>query len=65
MNTTIKKPSTNKIDEKLLQVLVCPLSKEKLIYENLTNKLISKKEGLAYSIKNGIPILIPEQAKKI
>ena len=44
MNTTVKKPSTNKIDERLLQVLVCPLSKEKLIYESLTNKLISKKK---------------------
>jgi len=65
MNTAIKKQSTNKIDEGLLQALVCPLSKEKLIYESLTNKLISKKEGLAYPIKNGIPILIPEQATKI
>ncbi len=53
------------IDRKLLDILVCPLSKENLIYDKANQELIAKKSKLAYKIKDGIPIMIPEDARKI
>lgn len=53
------------IDRKLLDILVCPLSKENLIYDKENQELIAKKSKLAYKIKDGIPIMIPEDARKI
>ena len=55
----------NIIDESLLNIIVCPVTKEKLTLDKKTNELISKKAKLAYKIKNGIPILLPEEARKI
>ena len=49
----------------MLNLIVCPVSKEKLYYDEKNNELISKKAKLAYKIKNGIPILLPEEARKI
>jgi uncharacterized protein YbaR (Trm112 family) len=45
--------------------LICPLSGEKLIYDKENEELISKKSKLIYKIKDGIPIIIPEEARKI
>jgi hypothetical protein len=56
---------TQKIDEKLLDILVCPLTKDKLILDKENNELISKAAGLAYPIKDGIPIMLPDEARKI
>tara|TARA_B110000444_G_C18258249_1_gene330765 strand:- start:297 stop:458 length:162 start_codon:yes stop_codon:yes gene_type:complete len=53
------------MDKKLLDIIVCPISKEKLFYDKKNNELISKKAKLAYKIKSGIPILLPEEARKI
>jgi len=50
---------------KLLQILVCPNGKNKLIYYKKKQELVSKKSKLAYKIKNGVPILIPDQARTI
>tara|TARA_B100000963_G_scaffold346074_1_gene350884 strand:- start:3852 stop:4022 length:171 start_codon:yes stop_codon:yes gene_type:complete len=52
-------------NKELLKVIVCPLSKEKLIYDEQNNCLIAKTSKLSYPIKNGIPIMIIEEAKKI
>jgi uncharacterized protein YbaR (Trm112 family) len=52
-------------DEKLLQFLVCPLSKEPLIYDAQKQELISPKAHMAYPIKNGIPILLPDEARPL
>ena len=49
----------------MLEILVCPLSKDKLFYNKKTNSLDSKKVGLSYPIKNNIPILIIAEAIKI
>jgi len=49
----------------LLKTIVCPLSKEKLIYDEKNDCLIAKTSKLSYPIKNGIPIMIVEEAKKI
>ena len=53
------------MDKKFLDLIVCPVCKEKLQYDKKNNELISKKAKLAYKIKNGIPILLPEEARKI
>ena len=53
------------MEKKLLNLIVCPVSKEKLKYDEKKNELVSKKAKLAYKIKNGIPILLPEDARKI
>ena len=53
------------IDKKLLEILVCPISKKPLSYNEDTNELICKESGLAYPIKDGIPVMLPEEARKI
>ena len=56
---------TQEIDEKLLDILVCPLTKDKLVLDKENNELISKAAGLAYPIKDGIPIMLPDEARKL
>ena len=55
----------NIFDESLLDIIVCPVTKEKLIFDKKTNELISKKAKLAFPIREGIPILLIEEARKI
>ena len=56
---------SKEIDPKLLEILVCPLTKETLLWDSENNELISKKAGLAYPVKDGIPIMLPDEARKI
>ena len=56
---------TKEIDPKLLEILVCPLTKETLIWDKDNQELISKKAGLAYKVKDGIPIMLVDEARKI
>jgi len=51
------------VDQKLLEILVCPLSKKPLRYDSTRNELISDEIGVAYSIQNGIPNLIPHDGQ--
>ena len=53
------------IDPKLLEILVCPLSKGPLEYDRAAEELVSKKPGLAYPIRDGIPIMLPDEARRI
>ncbi|GAT76958.1 protein of unknown function duf343 [Ehrlichia ruminantium] len=53
------------IDKKLLEILVCPLTKEKLEYNKDTNELISQKAKLAFPIRNGIPIMLVDEARQL
>ena len=55
----------NEVDPKLLDVLVCPLSKTPLIYDKKANELISKSAGLAFPIRNGVPILLVDEARQL
>ncbi|MDX1950511.1 MAG: Trm112 family protein [Rickettsiales bacterium] len=55
----------NNFDISLLEILACPLTKEKLEFSAENNELISKKAGLAFPIINDIPILIIEKARKL
>lgn len=51
------------IDPKLLDLLVCPLTKSTLSYDRTRNELISKSANLAFPIRDGIPILLPSEAR--
>lgn len=55
----------NEPDPKLLEILVCPLTKTTLIYDREKSELISKAAGLAYPIRNGIPIMLPGEAREL
>ncbi|HET7678580.1 MAG TPA: Trm112 family protein [Xanthobacteraceae bacterium] len=53
------------IDPKLLEILVCPLTKSTLEYDAEKQELISRAAKLAYPIRDGIPIMLPEEARKL
>lgn len=53
------------IDPRLLEVLVCPVTKAPLEYDRAANELISRKAGLAYPIRDGIPIMLPDEARTL
>ncbi len=53
------------VDPKLLEILVCPLTKGPLIFDRENNELISKAANLAYPIRNGIPIMLVDEAREI
>jgi len=57
-----KKP---RVDPKLLEILVCPLTKTVLEYDAKAQELISRAAGLAYPIRDGIPIMLPDEARKL
>jgi hypothetical protein len=53
------------VDPKLLEILVCPMTKAPLEYDAARQELISRSAKLAYPIRDGIPIMLPEEARKI
>ena len=53
------------IDPRLLEILVCPVTRAPLRYDADAQELISDSAGLAYPIRDGIPIMLPEEARKI
>jgi len=53
------------IDAKLLAILVCPVTKGPLIYKKAQNESISTSAGLAYPVRDGIPVLLAEEARKL
>ena len=55
----------SEVDPKLLDILVCPLSKTPLVYDKKANELISKSAGLAFPIRNGVPILLIDEARQL
>ena len=56
---------TNVVDPKLLELLVCPLTKTRLVYNADTRELLSNAAGLAFPIQNGVPLMIEEAARKL
>ena len=58
-------PAMTTIDKTLLDILVCPVSKKTLSYDESKNELICKESGLAYPIRDGIPVMLPEEARKV
>lgn len=55
----------SRIDPRLLEILVCPLTKATLEYDSARQELISRSAGLAYPIRDGIPIMLPDEARRI
>jgi len=56
---------TSKVDVKLLELLVCPLTQGRLSFDRDRNELISERARLAYPIRDGIPIMLVSEARKI
>ncbi len=56
---------SKKADPRLLEVLVCPLTKAPLEYDADRQELISRQAGLAFPIENGIPVMLPTAARKL
>ena len=61
-DATIKQSA---LDPKLLEILVCPVSRGPLEYDREANELISKQARLAYPIREGVPIMLPEEARNL
>ncbi|ASY64599.1 MULTISPECIES: Trm112 family protein [Sinorhizobium/Ensifer group] len=57
--------NASKVDPKLLELLVCPLTKGRLSYDAEANELVSEKARLAYPIRDGVPIMLVSEARKI
>lgn len=53
------------IDPKLLEILVCPQTKGPLVYDRERSELLSKKAALAYPIRDGVPIMLIDEARKL
>ena len=66
MTTT---PDTNEadpgVDPRLLEVLVCPVTRTALTYDREANELVSKAAGLAFPIRNGVPVMLRDEARDI
>jgi uncharacterized protein YbaR (Trm112 family) len=57
--------SASDVDPKLLEILVCPLTKGPLRYDRAAQELISDQAGLAYPIRDGIPIMLVDEARAL
>jgi uncharacterized protein YbaR (Trm112 family) len=55
----------NTVDPKLLEILVCPLTRGQLEFDAAKQELVSRSAKLAYPIRDGIPIMLPEEARKL
>lgn len=53
------------VDPKLLELLVCPVTKGLLVYDRARNELVSEKAGLAFPIRDGIPIMLVDEARQL
>jgi uncharacterized protein YbaR (Trm112 family) len=60
MDENISKP-----DPKMLELLVCPISKSRLIFDRERNELVSEKARLAFPIRDGIPIMLESEARRL
>ncbi len=58
-------PAGAPVDPRLLEILVCPVTKGELVYDRKANELISHKAGLAYPVRDGIPIMLPNEARSL
>ena len=65
MTTPSSERPAHGVDPKLLEILVCPLTKGTLEYDAEKQELISRSAKLAYPIRDGIPIMLPEEARPI
>lgn len=57
--------TAGEVDPKLLEILVCPLTKQRLDYDREAQELISRSAKLAFPIRDGIPVLLVDEARKL
>jgi uncharacterized protein len=53
------------VDPRLLEILICPVSRGPLTYDREANELISRNAGLAYPIRNGVPVMLRDEARDL
>jgi uncharacterized protein len=53
------------IDPRLLEILVCPVTKGPLEWDKVRGELISRRAGLAFPVRDGVPIMLPEEARAL
>ncbi len=63
MSDAFHTPSS--VDPRLLEVLVCPITRGRLEYDRAANELISRGAKLAFPIREGVPIMLPEEARQL
>ena len=64
MSAPVERPA-NTVDPKLLEILVCPLTKGPLRYDRAAQELISEEARLAYPIRDGIPLMLVDEARPL
>lgn len=62
---TPRSSDTHRLDPRLLEILVCPLTKGRLDYDREKQELVSPAARLAFPIRDGIPIMLPEEARPL
>jgi uncharacterized protein YbaR (Trm112 family) len=65
MSSTPPDRPANSVDPKLLEILVCPVTKGPLEYDAANQELISRSAKLAYPIRDGIPIMLADEARRL
>ncbi len=63
MSDTERRGTT--VDPKLLEILVCPISKRQLVYDRQAGELISETARLAFPIRDGVPIMLVDEARSL
>ena len=58
-------PTPPAVDPRLLEILVCPVTRGPLEYDRTADELISRSANLAYPIRDGVPIMLPEEAREL
>jgi uncharacterized protein YbaR (Trm112 family) len=53
------------VDPRLLEVLVCPVTRTPLVYDRAKGELVSKAARLAYPVRDGVPVMLPEEARQL
>lgn len=64
-DTSPPRPAHSGVDPRLLEILICPQTRQPLSYDAKTDELVSPKAKLAYPIRGGIPIMLPEEARDL
>jgi uncharacterized protein len=65
MSEAPKQEAANRVDPRLLEILVCPRTKTSLLYDAARQELISRAARLAYPIRDGIPIMLEDEARQL
>jgi uncharacterized protein YbaR (Trm112 family) len=61
----VEPDTRSRVDPRLLDILVCPVTRAELTYDPARQELISRAARLAYPIRDGVPIMLPEEARKL